>query len=275
MNNKAHKRFHLVLLTTFLLFFMVALAVADDEESDEGDESTPVPDEETPMPTEESDDEAEDEREVVGEPITEEAQEVEEVWAYTRLAQLFLSPSYGFVLDDETAQTYGSPYGGYLSIRYYLLNHLSLEAAVAYNIGYEKRDEDLEYVSYTQMSTTSWTPMHLAANLELLPHRMFNPYVGLGGGALYFYLYQDPLGIRSDVPISNEELSVVHHSWHAMLVAKLGLDVRISKNVGIGLEGIYRYCTETSYRIEIPEVERDYDVDLSFIAVMAGLTVYY
>ena len=139
----------------------------------------------------------------------------------------------------------------------------------------EKLKNDLNYVTYERASTTSLTPFHLAAHLEIMPDARFNPYIGFGGGGLYMVMYQDPESVDSAVPISNDELSVTIHSLQTMLIAKIGAEMRISEFIGVGLEAAYRYCTPTSYKIEIPDVTRSYDLDLSHIAVHFGMTVYY
>jgi outer membrane protein W len=192
-----------------------------------------------------------------------------------RRAESYLAPSYGLVFDHDTTASLGNPYGGYFSFRYFLLSHLSVEASVSYMIGYQKQNIDISYVSYTRLSSITVTPFHAAVNIEILPHSRFNPYLGIGGGGLYFILRQSPEDVDSGVPIMHDELALEEHRLLPMLVGKVGMDVRLTEYFGVGAEVLYRYCPFADYRIEIPEASRHDQVQLSHLAFTLGISVYY
>jgi len=248
-------------------FLLVGLAAffswAPSAAAEEGEEGEPQP---TPAPVE-----AAPEPQPTPPPVAVETAPAEIV----RRAEFYLAPSYGVMFDHDTATSLGNPYGGYFSFRYFLLSHLSVEASVSYMIGYGKQQIDISYVSYTRLSSITVTPFHAALNIEILPHSRFNPYLGIGGGGLYFILRQSPEDVDSGVPIIHDELALEEHRLLPMLVGKVGMDVRLTEFFGVGAEVLYRYCPPMDYRIEIPEASREDRVELSHLAFTLGISVYY
>jgi len=192
-----------------------------------------------------------------------------------RRSALYIAPVYSFVFDGETHDALGDVYGGHLAFRYFLFDHFSVGAALSYQVGYAKKDRRLDYLQYRQISNWSTTPFYATINVEFLPAARVNPYLGLGAGGLYFAMEQSPEDIESPIPLEHNELSLAEQRLLSLLVGKVGLDVRINQNVGIGAEVMYYYVGESSYEISLPQVKKDYPIDVSQLAVHLGLVVYY
>lgn len=186
-----------------------------------------------------------------------------------------LGPSLFFILDEQTRETLGSLYGGELGMKAHLVPWLGVSLRSGYLIGYEKQENDLDYVAYESASSTSFTPVEVGFHWEILPESRFNPFMGLTAGGAYFAVQQEPEDIVSPIPLYHDELTVSAHQWLSLFGGEMGFDMRFSKWVGAYASGFYRRASTTRIHVEAPNAKRDVDLDLSHAGAGLGIWVYY
>jgi len=186
-----------------------------------------------------------------------------------------VAPSYARLLDGDTNDLLGPIYGGMVALRYCPWQHLSVELGVGYLIGYEKLDHEFAYVRYTRLTNSTFTPFYAAVNFEMRPQAKVNPYVGLAAGGLYLTFHQAPEDVDSDIPLAKDELSITEQHTLPLLAGKAGLNVRLTRDVGLFFEAAYRYTGAIAYELRIPRAKDETELTTDHLAGALGIAVYY
>jgi hypothetical protein len=194
----------------------------------------------------------------------------------TRVASFNLGPSAFHPFDRETRDELGAVlYGGEITLKFHPIPWLSTSFAVGYLAGYQKRGETIGYARYTRVTTTALAPTTLGLCAELLPRAIVNPYLGVGGGATYLALREEPQDVRSPIPLRHDELVANAHQWLGTVEARAGFDVRLSEWAGLFVEGYGRWLPGVRTRVTIPDARSEQDLRLTHAGATIGVTAYY